>query len=240
MRETMKKHIPNAITMMNLFSGCVAVAMAFSGNFGAVVVWVLMAAVFDFFDGFAARLLGVSSKMGVELDSLADVVSFGVAPATAVFILLRDFSAYPDFLLPLSTILPYTAFLLPVFSALRLAKFNLDDRQTTSFLGLPTPADALFWISYCYGVQYLSPLNEKICYSTLGFIVIFSLLMVSEIPMFSLKIKKFQFAGNEKQALLVVSMIAFVALWGIIGVAWGILFYIALSIFGNSFGKTKR
>jgi CDP-diacylglycerol--serine O-phosphatidyltransferase len=178
--------------------------------------------------------------MGVELDSLADVVSFGVAPATAVFILLRDFSAYPDFLLPLSTILPYTAFLLPVFSALRLAKFNLDDRQTTSFLGLPTPADALFWISYCYGVQYLSPLNEKICYSTLGFIVIFSLLMVSEIPMFSLKIKKFQFAGNEKQALLVVSMIAFVALWGIIGVAWGILFYIALSIFENSFGKTKR
>ena len=111
----MKKHIPNAITMMNLFSGCIAIVMAFSGNLGAVVLWVLMAAVFDFFDGFAARLLGVSSKMGVELDSLADVVSFGVAPATATFILLRDFSAYPDFLLPLSNILPYAAFLLPVF-----------------------------------------------------------------------------------------------------------------------------
>jgi CDP-diacylglycerol--serine O-phosphatidyltransferase len=240
MDETMKKHIPNTITMMNLFSGCIAIAMAFSGNFLAVVVWVVIAAVFDFFDGFAARMLGVSSKIGVELDSLADLTSFGVAPAAATFVLLRDFSAYPSFLLPVSSILPYTAFLLPVFSALRLAKFNLDDRQTTSFLGLPTPADALFWISYCYGVQYLSPINAKICYSTLGFIVIFSLLMVSEIPMFSLKIKKLQFSGNEKQALLIIVMIAFVAIWGIAGVAWGILFYILLSISENSFGKTKR
>jgi CDP-diacylglycerol--serine O-phosphatidyltransferase len=102
----MKKHIPNAFTMMNLFSGCIALTMAFSENFLGVVIWVLIAAVFDFFDGFAARLLGVSSPLGKELDSLADVVSFGVAPASAVFVLLRNFSAYPLCLVDLSLYLP--------------------------------------------------------------------------------------------------------------------------------------
>jgi CDP-diacylglycerol--serine O-phosphatidyltransferase len=148
----MKKHIPNAFTMMNLFSGCIALSMAFSGSFSGVVIWVLIAAVFDFFDGFAARLLGVSSPLGKELDSLADVVSFGVAPASAVFVLLRNFSVYPPCLTDLSLYLSFTAYLIPVFSALRLGKFNLDEKQTSSFLGLPTPANALFWISYCYGV----------------------------------------------------------------------------------------
>ncbi|MDO5665307.1 MAG: CDP-diacylglycerol--serine O-phosphatidyltransferase [Bacteroidia bacterium] len=226
----MKKQIPNIITLLNLFSGCIAIVMAFNGNFLAVVIWVIVAAIFDFFDGFAARALGVSSKLGVELDSLADVVSFGVAPAAAVFVMLKQFTLYPDFLLPAKEIIPYSAFLISVFSAYRLAKFNIDTRQTTSFLGLPTPANGLFWITYVYGTHLLSNINEFYLYLTIGFILILSLLMVSEIPMFSLKIKNLKLKGNEKQLLLIVLMIVFVLLWKIIGIAWGILGYIAISI----------
>ncbi len=229
----MKKHIPNAFTMMNLFSGCIALTMAFSENFLGVVIWVLIAAVFDFFDGFAARLLGVSSPLGKELDSLADVVSFGVAPASAVFVLLRNFSVYPPCLTDISPYIPFLAYLIPVFSALRLGKFNLDEKQTSSFLGLPTPANALFWISYCYGVQHIAPVNGGMLYLTLGFILVLSLLMVSNIPMFSFKIAALKFKGNEKQILLVVLMIAFIALWGIFGIAVGILAYIAISLIAN-------
>ena len=229
----MKKHIPNAFTMMNLFSGCIALTMAFSENFLGVVIWVLIAAVFDFFDGFAARLLGVSSPLGKELDSLADVVSFGVAPASAVFVLLRNFSVYPLCLVDLSLYLPFTAYLIPVFSALRLGKFNLDEKQTSSFLGLPTPANALFWISYCYGVRNIAPANDALFYLTLGFIIVLSLLMISNIPMFSFTIAALKFKGNEKQILLVVLMIAFIALWGIFGIAIGILAYIVISLIAN-------
>ena len=236
----MKKQIPNIITLLNLFSGCIAIVMAFGGNFLAVVIFVTLAAVFDFFDGLAARALGVSSKIGVELDSLADVVSFGVAPAAAVFMLLKEFTLFPDFLSPLQDYLPYLAFLIPVFSAYRLAKFNIDERQTTSFLGLPTPANGLFWITYVYGTHLLANTNGFYFYLTIGFIFVLSLLMISEIPMFSLKLKNLKLKGNEKQLLLIVLMIAFVLLWGIIGVAWGILAYIAISAVTPGKKKTIR
>ena len=236
----MKKQIPNIITLLNLFSGCIAIVMAFGGNFLAVVIFVTLAAVFDFFDGLAARALGVSSKIGVELDSLADVVSFGVAPAAAVFMLLKEFTLFPDFLSPLQNYLPYLAFLIPVFSAYRLAKFNIDERQTTSFLGLPTPANGLFWITYVYGTHLLANTNGFYFYLTIGFIFVLSLLMISEIPMFSLKLKNLKLKGNEKQLLLIVLMIAFVLLWGIIGVAWGILAYIAISAVTPGKKKTIR
>lgn len=229
----MKRHIPNAFTMMNLFSGCIALVMAFSENFSGVVIWVFIAAVFDFFDGFAARLFGVTSPLGKELDSLADVVSFGVAPASAVFILLRNFSVFPPCLTDISPYIPFMAYLIPVFSALRLGNFNLDEKQTSSFLGLPTPANALFWISYCYGVQHIAPVNWALLYLTLGFILVLSLLMISHIPMFSFKITAFKFKGNEKQILLVFFMIAFIALWGILGIAAGILAYIIISLIAN-------
>ncbi len=236
----MKKQIPNIITLLNLFSGCIAIVMAFGGNFLSVVIFVTLAAVFDFFDGLAARALGVSSKIGVELDSLADVVSFGVAPAAAVFMLLKEFILFPDFLSPLQNYLPYLAFLIPVFSAYRLAKFNIDERQTTSFLGLPTPANGLFWITYVYGTHLLANTNGFYFYLTIGFIFVLSLLMISEIPMFSLKLKNLKLKGNEKQLLLIVLMIAFVLLWGIIGVAWGILAYIAISAVTSGKKRTIR
>lgn len=226
----MKKHIPNTITSMNLFSGCIAIVMAFEGAFIWVVFWVILAAIFDFFDGMAARLLNAYSNIGKELDSLADMVSFGVAPATAVFILLRNYSFYPQSLTLFQPYIPYLAFIIPVFSALRLAKFNIDERQTSSFIGLPTPANALFWISFTYGVHKLSITNDVIIYLTLGLIVVLSLLMVSEIPMFSFKSKDMKLKGNEKPLILVACAIIFVSLWGIAGIALTIIAYIAISL----------
>ena len=237
----MRKQIPNILTLLNLFSGCIAVSMAFHSDFKAVVIWVAIAALFDFLDGMAARLLKAYSPLGKELDSLADVVSFGVAPASAVFILLRDYSLFPLFQgEPDRFLIDYLAFLIPVFAAYRLAKFNIDERQTTSFRGLPAPANGLFWVSYCYGMEKavslsssLSSYVELFSYFTLILIILMSLLMVSEIPMFSLKINKLAFKGNERQIILIILMILLVALLGISGVAWGIVAYILLSVLGH-------
>lgn len=226
----MKKQIPNIVTLLNLFSGCIAIVMAFNGNFSAVFIWVIIAAIFDFLDGFVARSLGATSKLGIELDSLSDVVSFGVAPAVAIFILLQDFTVFPEFLLPISYYVPFIAFLLPAFSAYRLAKFNIDTRQTTSFIGLPTPANGLFWVSYAYGMQNLIGTNQLYIYLSIALIMIFSWLMVSEIRMFSLKIKSVAIKGNERLYILLVTMIALVSILGISGIAWGIVAYILLSL----------
>lgn len=226
----MRKQIPNIITLLNLLAGCIAITMAFRGDFMAVVIWVALAALFDFLDGMAARLLKAYSPIGKELDSLADVVSFGVAPAMAVYVLLRDHLSLPAALGGLSSFVPYFAFLIPLFSAYRLAKFNLDERQSSSFLGLPTPANALFWISYCYGLVQLSLRNEMFLYLTYALILLLSLLMVSEFPMFSLKIKSLQPRENRQQFTLIVLSAALIAVWGITGIAWSILTYIALSL----------
>lgn len=226
----MKKHIPNTITSLNLFSGSIAIVMAFEGAYIWVVFWVIIAAVFDFFDGMAARLLNAYSDMGKELDSLADVVSFGVAPAVAVFTLLRNPVFYPDSLIFIQPYIPYLAFIIPIFSALRLAKFNIDERQTSSFIGLPTPANALFWISYVYGIHIIAAESIITLYLTLVLIVALSLLMVSEIPMFSFKLQSMKLKGNEKPLILIICAIAFVSLWGIAGLAWTVLAYIAISI----------
>ena len=229
----MKKHIPNTITSMNLFSGCIAIVMAFEGAFIWVVFWVILAAIFDFFDGMAARALRAYSNIGKELDSLADVVSFGVAPGVAVFVLLRDSTIYGESFTHLQSYIPYLAFIIPVFSALRLAKFNVDERQTTSFLGLPTPANALFWISFVYGVHSISVANNALWLLTLVLIVTLSLLMVSEVPMFSFKLNNLKVKGNEKPIALIICAITFLSLWGIIGLSLTILVYIALSLIPN-------
>lgn len=226
----MKKHIPNTITSMNLFSGCIATVMAFEGAFFWVVFWIILAAIFDFFDGMSARLLNAYSNMGKELDSLADVVSFGVAPAVAVFILLRNYTLYPDWLIFLESYLPYIAFLIPVFSALRLAKFNIDVRQMSSFIGLPTPANALFWISYVYGMQLYSNKSSIVVYITIGLVIGLSLLMISEVPMFSFKLSNVKLKGNEKPIILLLCAISFILLWGIIGIACTIAAYILMSL----------
>ena len=139
-----KKHIPNTITCCNLISGCVATAFAFSGQLNLALLFIVIGAVFDFFDGMSARLLKVSSPIGKELDSLADDVTFGVAPATMVFFELGVMD-YPSWLEPARGVLPFFAYVMAAFSALRLAKFNLDERQAMGFIGLPTPANDFFY-----------------------------------------------------------------------------------------------
>ena len=227
----MKKHIPNMLTLLNLFSGCIAITMAFNNDFRGVVIWVAVAAVFDFLDGMAARLLKAYSSIGKELDSLADVVSFGVAPAAALYVLISNYFSLNNFSSTISYYVPYLAFIIPMFSAYRLAKFNLDERQSSSFFGLPTPANGLFWISYCYSLNKMNLMSETFLYITILLIFIFSWLMISEIPMFSLKLKKIKLKGNERQLLLIVLFIIFIALWGISGLALVITAYIIISIF---------
>lgn len=228
-----KKYIPNTITCLNLVSGCVASVMALEGNLMLAVVWIMLAAVFDFFDGFAARMLKAFSPIGKELDSLADVVSFGVAPGMILFVLLSWLAPT----LPLGGLneyIPYWAFVIPAFSGLRLAKFNIDERQTTSFIGLPVPAHALFWSSLGYSVQPLLPQGGiALLVGLMALALVTSLLLVSEVPMFSLKIKSLAWKGNELRYILVACAVIFVSIWGFLGIAGTILLYVLLSIFNG-------
>lgn len=184
------RNIPNTITSCNLFSGCIASYMAFQGDFKMALLFIVLGAVFDFFDGMFARLLNVSSPIGKELDSLADDITFGLAPSAIVFSLLKEVKT-PEFMQPVAEFIPYTAFLISVFSALRLAKFNIDERQTSSFIGMPTPANALFWASLALGIHNNMNLYGEYfnSLSIIVMVVIMSLLLVAEIPMFSLKFK---------------------------------------------------
>lgn len=223
-----KKHIPNTITCCNLVSGCVAIAYAFSGNIELSFTWIIIGAVFDFFDGMSARLLNVSSPIGKELDSLADVVTFGVAPSTILFSELSVMS-YPAILEPLRSILPFTAYIMAAFSALRLAKFNLDERQTLGFIGLPTPANALFWGSLIIGAGKWLETTPFMVFFLLGGILISSWLMVSEIPMFALKFKEWGWKGNQIKYIFLLTCIPLLAIFGLTGLAIIIAWYVIIS-----------
>ena len=225
-----KKHIPNTITCCNLVSGCVAIAYAFSGNVELSFTWIIIGAVFDFFDGMSARLLNVSSPIGKELDSLADVVTFGVAPSTILFSELSVMS-YPAILEPLRPILPFTAYIMAAFSALRLAKFNLDERQALGFIGLPTPANALFWGSLIIGAGKWLEATPFMVFFLLGGILISSWLMVSEIPMFALKFKEWGWKGNQVKYIFLLTCIPLLLIFGISGLAIIIAWYVIISYF---------
>lgn len=228
-----RKHIPNAITSLNLLSGCIAIVFAFQEAYLTAALFVALAAVFDFLDGFAARLLNAYSPMGKELDSLADVVSFGVAPGMMAY----NFIATQAMNMGSPSWLAWTAFLLPVFSALRLAKFNLDERQTTSFLGLPTPANALFW-AFGVGSSFNFFLNYNFDPIVLVFgICLFSALLVLEIPMFSLKFKHFKWVGNRLRYYFLMGCIVLLALLGVNGISTCIVWYILLSVLNFGFVK---
>ncbi len=233
----LRKHIPNAITCLNLVSGCIAIVYALQGNLLSALVWIIVAAVLDFFDGFAARLLKAYSPVGKDLDSLADVVSFGVAPGMMVFYLI---GATVGYLLPGPALkyLPCFAFIIPAISGVRLAKFNNDPRQSDSFIGLNVPSHALLWASAVYSLFPLSseyPLVFLIATITASFLT--SLLLISEIPMFSLKIKSLKWKGNENRYILAVCAILFLIFFGALGIAGTIILYILLSIFNK---KNRR
>ncbi len=224
----MKKHIPNSITCCNLISGSIATGFAFAGNIKVALLLIIIGAVFDFFDGMLARLLNVSSPIGKELDSLADVITFGLAPSTIIFSQLHVMS-YPTFLEPLRDYLPYAAFIMAAFSALRLAKFNLDERQALGFIGLPTPANALFWGSLLVGVGEKLETRPWALYFILAGVLISSWLLVSEIPMFALKFKHWSFKGNEVKYLFLITCCPLVVIFGISSFAIIIAWYVILS-----------
>ena len=211
-----KKHIPNAITCLNLLSGCFGILLALHLNqIALAAVMIGFAALFDFFDGLAARILHVKSDIGKELDSLADVISFGVLPGVLVYVMLTTIST--------NFYVPFIGFMIPVFSALRLAKFNLDTRQTESFLGLPVQANAIFWAGVTL-LDYTLTNNSanlmmkqafKQPFVIIIFTVMLSFLLVSELPMFNLKFKNLGWAGNEIRYGFLGSAVVLTALLGV-------------------------
>jgi CDP-diacylglycerol--serine O-phosphatidyltransferase len=231
-----RKHIPNAITCLNLFSGCIAIVYAFQEAYFTAALFIALAAVFDFLDGFAARLLKAYSAMGKELDSLADVVSFGVAPGVMAY----SFITSQAMNMGSPTWIAWFGFLLPVFSALRLAKFNLDERQSSEFLGLPTPANALFW-AFGIGSSFNFFLNYNFdpIILVIG-ILIFSALMVLEIPMFALKFKNFHWIGNRLRYYFLMGCIILLVLLNINGISACVVWYILLSVLNFGFIKKRR
>lgn len=228
-----KKHIPNALTSANLLCGCIAIVQAMNGNLVWAAYLVGMAAVFDFFDGFAARLLKVSSPIGKDLDSLADMVTFGVVPGIVVFQL---FSISEN---PWNEIIPYVAFLIPVFSALRLAKFNNDNRQSDSFIGVPTPANSILICSLPLIINN-SVLWRSIIlnpYLLLITTLVMSFLLIAELPLIALKFKHFKWKENEVRFIFIGLCGLFLSLFQFIGIPLCILLYIVVSVINNLIRK---
>ena len=221
----MTKHIPNFLTLCNLACGCYGVVAVFNGDIqtGSIMIWV--GALFDFFDGFAARMLNKFSAIGKDLDSLADIITFCFLPATILFALIEKNSQ--------SGWLPYAGFLLVLFGALRLAKFNSDTRQSEHFYGLPVPASGIFVSVF----PFVSDFGESTFYSLLtnqntlvGVAVLLSVMMVSDIKLMSLKFKNFSFAANWPRYLLILSSIILLALIQLIALPIIIILYVVLSM----------
>lgn len=225
----MKKHIPNFITCLNLFSGCIGIVYAFQGELIIAAYAILLAAIFDFFDGMVARLLNAYSEIGKELDSLADVVSFGVLPSVIIYQLFLQSPQLGN----ISPFLNYSAFLITIFSALRLAKFNVDVRQSENFIGLPTPANAMLIASlpmilaqgnWFFSSYILNPF----------FLFIFSLgmsiLLITEIPLISLKFKSLKLSDNLFRYILVFLTIVLVIFFKFAAVPIILIIYILLSL----------
>jgi len=226
-------NIPNILTCCNLMCGCYATAVGFYAAdhrqfYTYAIVAILIGATFDFFDGMTARLLGVSSPIGKELDSLADIVTFGIAPSAILFSLFQEV-VYPEMLMPLRKFIPYTAFLMASFSALRLAKFNIDTRQTSSFIGLPTPANALFWSSIAAGQHAFLVSGKFNCVFLFLFMVLFCMLLIAELPLFALKFKDLSWKNNKEKYIFLLGCLACLPL-GWSSFAAIIVWYLVLSI----------
>lgn len=228
MANIVTKHIPNTLTSCNLISGCIAIVFALSANYTMALTFIVVGAVFDFFDGMSARLLGVSSPIGKELDSLADVITFGVAPSSMIYTLLLTLSK-SGWNETLAFAVPYVAFVMAAFSALRLAKFNLDERQTTSFIGLPTPANALFWGALIVGNENVFDENSYYIYLLIILVFVSSWLLVAEIPMFALKFKHWGWRDNKVKYVFLISCLPILLIFGISGISVIIAWYICLS-----------
>ncbi len=238
----LKHHIPNFITTLNLFSGLISITLIMQGDYAIAALFIFLAAVFDFLDGNAARWLKAHSELGKQLDSLADLVSFGVAPGLMIFKMVSVNCAGSCNILEQMHIAPYFALLIPICSALRLAKFNIDLRQEVNFIGMPTPANALFFASIPL-VLYVQP--QLFALVHLDFLisffsntrvltilsVFFSYLLISDFKIFSMKFKDMKWKGNQlRYVFLIVSVILFLVFF-LDAIPLIIVLYILLSIF---------
>ena len=227
----MLKQLPNALTSCNLLCGCLGIIQCFGGNLQTATIFILVAAVFDFFDGFVARAVKANSAMGKELDSLADCVSFGALPAFMLYQLMLKTTN----LQAVGTWVAYGALLIAVFSALRLAKFNIDTRQSDSFIGVPTPANAMLIGSFPYLIAqqtFFEPFLTNI-YVLLSVAVVMSYLMMAELPLIALKFKDFSWAKNQYIYILVASSVVLIAVFQFSAVPIIMVLYILLSVIKN-------
>jgi len=236
MKNRLKKHLPNAITCANLFSGCIGIVLAFKGELIAASYAIFLSAIFDFFDGLASRVLKSFSGIGKDLDSLADMVSFGVLPAVIMYQLLLQARQIDN----ISPYLNFIAFLIPVFSALRLAKFNVDTRQAEHFIGLPTPANAILIASFPlildHQNRYFTPSLQNPYVLSVLIITMCSLLVI-EVPMMSLKFKNRDFNKNIFRYLLLLFSAILILFFKFAAVPVVIVFYIILSIIQFKFSN---
>lgn len=231
-----KSHVANAFTLANLLCGCFSIYFAGVGQLQLSAYFVFIAAGFDFVDGFVARLLKVQSELGKQLDSLADVVSFGVTPSFIIFYLLKNSFHHCNYYV--EKLLPFSAFIIAAAAALRLAKFNVDERQTDSFIGLPTPANALFLASFVLIPETTHVLLNNLLLSPvflLFIVLIMSNLMTGEIPLFSLKFKSFKWSENKMRFTFVLfSLLLTLWLW-FTAVPVIVVIYVLLSVVENRF-----
>jgi|SRR5690554_3374739 len=227
----MKKHLPNFITCLNLFSGCIGTVFAFNGELKTAAYFVILSAVFDFFDGFIARLLDVKSTIGKELDSLADMVSFGFLPGLVMFQLIGlSLAESSTFNTSLTISLPYLAFLITVFSALRLAKFNIDTRQSIDFIGLNTPMNTLFIVSLPF-IREDYPVLMSSTFLLLGITFLMSYLLVGEFRLFSLKFNSVNWRDNKFRFTFLILSALLILFLHFAAIPLILLIYLVLSYF---------
>ena len=227
-----KKHVPNLITLLNLFSGCIALIYAIDLNFEMAFFFVSLGIFLDFFDGFFARLFKVSSPLGLQLDSLADMVTSGVVPGFVMFLMLSKGSYETE------NWIPYLGFIITLGSCYRLANFNIDTRQTDSFIGLPTPANALLILSLPLVMQHTNQdfirtilENQWVLLAITAFS---AFILNAEIPLFSLKIKEFNFAKNKLQIIFLTTSVVLLGAFQFLGIPLVIILYVLLSVMNNN------
>jgi len=227
-----KAQIPNIITLLNLFCGCIAVVFAFQRQFEIAFLFVSVGIFLDFFDGFFARLFHVSSPLGLQLDSLADMVTSGVVPGTIMFFMLKFCSGIEE-----NDWFPFLGFIITLGSCYRLANFNIDTRQTDSFIGLPTPANALFIMSIPLIKEHTDSLIILEALTNHWFLLVLTLfsayILNAEIPLFSLKIKKFSVQHNKLQVGFLILSVAMIVMLHYLAIPLVILTYILLSVINN-------
>lgn len=240
---SLKKHIPNTITLLNLWSGCVAVYFASIEQMYIAAFFTLLGIFFDFFDGFFARLLKVQSDLGLQLDSMADMITSGMLPGMLMFQLLKKSNLVESYFpvsFPSNIPLDYIAFfgfVITAASGYRLAKFNIDTRQTSSFIGLPTPANTLVILSVTLIVYYQPHSTVGVLFSSTYLLLLLTAvsayLLNAELPLFALKFKNWNFSANWMRYTIILLSIALVIIFQYVGILLSILFYILLSVFLN-------